>query len=73
MYMELTLRWKISRVTLDGRLQVSCYGFHGIDVYLVPLPGTDSGLCLLSAERSTESIPSLDILRDSNRRGLDAF
>ena len=71
--MKLTLCWKIGRVTLDGRLQVSRYGFHGIDIYLVPLPGTDSGLCLLGAERSAESIPSFDTLSDGNGRGLDVF
>jgi len=71
--MELALRWEIGCVALDGRLQVSRYGFHGIDVYPVPLPGTDSGLCLLGAERSTESISSFDALSNGNRRGLDAF
>lgn len=73
MHIELTLCWEIDRVTLDGRLQVSRYGFHCIDIYFVPLLGTNGGLCLLCAERSTKSIPSFDTLGDSNRRRLDTF
>ena len=54
-------------------MEVSGHGLHGINIDPVSLPRTNGGLSLLSAERSTESVPSFNTLRDCDGCGLDGL